>query len=171
MPDPATIDVSVLASSLASTLKTIHNYLYDIQDAADPVKSIIASTHTLLLGLREKLNAETLTVEEDEQTSNDINTLERFYHSARRLNKVSDDIAINQSVQDRFILGTQWDQCCRDLLALVRPVSKDLVSLSDMARDWPPVALPTADQLREGETNTGADTRIRDGTSSKKEAS
>jgi hypothetical protein len=171
MPDQALVNISVLANSLASTLRTIHNYLYDIQDTADPVESIIASIHTLLLGLREKLYAGELAGEEYNQTLKGIKDLERLYHSARRLKKVSDDIANNSSTQDRGILETRWDECSEDLLTLIHPVSQTLDSLSDMASTWPPVALPTEGQVREGETNAGADSRIRDGTSSKKEAS
>jgi len=106
MPDQAPVDISALASSLARTLRTIHNYLYNIQDTADPIASLIDSTHTLLSGLREKLYAG-LTGEEENQTLNSMKSLERFYHSAKRLEKISDDIANDPSVQDRGILGTQ----------------------------------------------------------------
>jgi hypothetical protein len=167
MPDQAPVDISVLASSLAHTLRTIHSYLYNIQDTADPIPSVIASTQTLLLGLREKLYAVGLTGAEENQTLNSMKNLERFYHSAKRLEKISDDIANDPSVQDRGILGTQWDECCENLLALVYPVSQTLFSLSDMASDWPPVAVPTAGQVREGETDAGADTGMRDDTRGK----
>jgi hypothetical protein len=170
MPDQTPVNISVLASELASTLRTIHNYLYDIQDIADPVEAVIASTRTLLSGLRENLYTRELTPEEDNQTTNGIKDLERFYHSARRLKKVSDDIANNPSTQDRGILGTQWDECSEDLLTLIRPVSQTLDSLSDMASEWPPVALPTEGQVQEGAANAGADSRIRDGTGGKKAA-
>jgi hypothetical protein len=167
MPDQAPVDISVLARSLARTLRTIHSYLYNIQDTADPIPSVIASTQTLLLVLREKLYAVGSTGAEEEQTLNSMKNLERFYHSARRLEKISDDIANEPSVQNRGILGTQWDECCENLLALVYPVSQTLFSLSDMASGWSPVAVPTAGQVREGESDAGADTGMRGDTRGK----
>jgi len=53
------------------------------------------------------------------------------------------------------------------LLTQVYPVSHILFSLSDMASDWLPVAVPAAGQAPEGESNAGADTGIRGDTRGK----
>jgi hypothetical protein len=172
MPDQEPVNISVLADELASTLRTMHDFLYDIQDTAGPVASVRERTRTLISGLRKKLNARELEIAaEEKQIQNSLNSLEKLFHCIKRLEKVSDDIAKKPSVHDLGILGTQWDECCEKLLTLIYPVSQTLDSLSDMAKEWPPVAVPAAGQVREGETNAGADARIRDRTSRNREAS
>lgn len=171
MPDQEPVNISALAGELASTLRTMHGFLYNIQYTAGPVAPVRERTHTLISGLREKLNARELeTTAEEDQLQNSLRNLEEFFHCAKRLETISDDIAKKPSAQDRGILRAQWDECCEKLLTLIYPVSQTLDSLNDMAEEWLPVAVPAAGQVREGEANAGAGTRIRDRTSRNREA-
>ena len=170
MPDQALVNIGDRARSLAATIRNIHTDLYDIQDAAYPIAPVIASILTLLLGLREKLNAGELAGESLRQTLDSVKSLETFYYSARRLEKLSGDIANKPSVHDRGELESQWDERCRGLLDLTNPVSQILDSLSDMASSWPPVVLPAAGSVRGGEASAGADAGTRSGTRRKKKA-
>ena len=169
MPEQEPVDISALASELANTLRTIHDFLYDMQDTVGPIASLRARTRTLISGLREKLNARELEIAaEEDQIKNSLKNLEKLFHCIRRLEKISDDIAKKPGVHDLGILGDQWDECCEKLLDLIYPVSQTLASLNDMAKEWPPVAVPAAGQMREGETNAGAGTQIGDRTDSNK---
>lgn len=160
MPDQALVNIGERASSLATTIRNMHRNLYDIQDSVHPIEPVIADIRTLLLGLREKLNAGGSAEAADlAQTLGSIKSLEELYYSARRLEQLSVDIANAPSVQDRGELESQWDRCCRGLLDLTHPVSQTLDSLCDMAKCWPPVVLPAADPVPGGEAGADAGTR------------
>lgn len=185
MPDQKSVNISVLAGQLASTLRAINNYLYDYdnQYKAHPVEPIGHRALTLITALEKKLNTGKLEEElegeigEEEigevvsQARNAINSLQEFHFLVNRLKRISDDIAKKPSVQDLGVFRTQWDECCLDLVRKTDPLSQVLDSLSETAATWRPVALPAAGQAGEGETDAGADTRTRDKTGRKKKAS
>jgi hypothetical protein len=172
MPDQKSVDIGGEAKTLARTIRDINQSLYlpDTLYKADAITPVRGRTYTLLFGLREKLKASGSTPEIFEQVKDAIKSLEAFYYPVLQLENLSDRLAGNPSVQVRGELESQWRDCCRSLLDLSDPVSRNLDSLSEMAEGWTAVPVPAVDPAAAGEASAGTNGGPRSGTGRKRKA-